>query len=333
MPRRAGRASPGVEGWRALLGAMFDPVRLRALRVLDKSELGVGELARVLKVPQSTASRHLKALAAVGLVTRRANGTLALYRAVSTVSEDTRAVCSAGRRHIESLHSCADDDTRLQAVLRQRRGDAADFFGRIGQGWDAVRTRLFGQAFSDVALCQLIDPSWTVADVGCGTGQVAERLADSVAEVVAIDRELAMVEACRKRLAGRTNCEVRQGDLLALPAAAREFNAVVMSLVLHHIDDPARAVVEAARTIRPGGWLLVIDMAPHDHEEFRSAMGHKHLGFSADDVLNWCAKRSLLVMRRWQRLPAADGSGPGLFAALLERSRATSSRQPRRRSS
>jgi len=183
---------------------------------------------------------------------------------------------------------------------------------------DAVCRRAFVQGAA-AALLGLLDPSWTVADIGCGTGEASAALAPFVAKVVAIDREPAMLEAAKARLAGRKNVEFRRGDIESLPGKPGEFDAAVVMLLLHHVDDPAAALASVGRTVREGGPILVVDMVPHGQEDYRQAMGHRHLGFS-EAQLKAHAKAAGLALRMFAALPAdTQRKGPRLFAAVLAR--------------
>lgn len=321
-----GHGRPGDhERWFAWLALLSDPARVRLLRLLDREELGVGELARIMQLPQSTVSRHLKALLEAGWAIRRNEGTASLHR-LAALERPAQELWALTRSRLDGAAASASDDRRLTVVLAERRADAKGFFGRIGGEWSVLRSELFGERFNDEALLGLLDPRWSVADLGCGTGEVAERLAPLVARVVAVDREASMLAAARTRLAGASNVEFRQGDLLALPLGDGEVHAAVISLVLHHVAAPAEAVSEALRVLRPGGRLLIVDMLSHDRDSWRHTMGHQHLGFSESDVRAWIdavSRRAggggLSLLRFRQLRPDPEGKGPGLFAALTEK--------------
>ena len=306
--------------WTALLAMLSDPARLRVLRALEAHELAVGEIARALQMPQSTASRHIKPLFDAQFVTRRVEGTTSLYRADSlTLSSEVRALWTLTRTRLESTPQSNDDDARLAAVIASRRMGSTGFFGRIGGEWDSIRRTLFGEFIGSDAVLGLLDPKWVVADIGCGTGEVSQRIAPYVGRVLAIDREAAMIDAAKRRLSGVRNIEFRQGDVMKLPLKDCALDAAVAMLLFHHVDDPSAAVIELARTLKVGGRLLVIDMVEHDRSEYRTTMGHQHLGFSQRDAKTW-ARASGLNLDRWSRItPGVDVRGPGLFSALMTR--------------
>ncbi|MSR18434.1 MAG: metalloregulator ArsR/SmtB family transcription factor, partial [Phycisphaerales bacterium] len=275
--RKVSRGTRSDLVWQRLLEALADPVRVRMVRLISGRELSVGELARVLQLPQSTASRHLACLGAALLTQGRRQGTARLYQLSSSLATDGQELIAMALGRA-SMHSTGgDDDSRLAAVLAERRVAGHGFIGKLGQGWDALRGQLFGDRFADEGMLALLDPTWCVADVGCGTGQVAARIAPFVRKVVAIDRERAMIDACRARLAPHANAEVRCGDLSRLPATPAEFDAVIAVLVFHHIPRPSEVMGQLSRALRPGGKLLVIDMVPHVRHDYRTTMDHAHL--------------------------------------------------------
>lgn len=305
-----------------LLGDLADPVRVRLLRLLTRQELAVGEIAKVVQMPQSTVSRHLKVLADGGWVSKRTEGTASLFvTRVDELVSPLRDLWETVANHLRQESEHHEDDRRLPSVLAERRLDSQSYFGRLAGAWDDVRTSLFGTAFTPYALLGLIRSDWVVADLGCGTGNGSECLAPYVDRVIAVDSSLPMLDAARKRLSGRPNVEFRAGNLEALPLEDASVDAAVCMLVLHHLDDPAAAVAEMARVIRPdrGGVALVVDMLPHTREEYRLTMGHKHLGFSRER-LGELFERAGLARPRILDLPGdPEGKGPGLFVATAAR--------------
>ncbi|QOJ01390.1 MAG: metalloregulator ArsR/SmtB family transcription factor [Phycisphaeraceae bacterium] len=318
------------------VSSLGEPVRLRLLRILESNELSVGEIAKVVQGPQSSVSRHLKALADAGWVVRRTEGTATLYRlTMDDLTPACRGVWTAIRDEAATSMEMAEDGRRVEAVLAERRTDSQAFFGRVAGEWDELRTSLFGERFTPAALLGLLPRSWTVADLGCGTGDAAAWLAPVVARVIAVDQSEAMIAAGCRRLAHAGNVEFVRGDLERLPLADASVDAAVMGLVLHHVEDPSAALREARRVLRPtpgGGVLMVIDMVAHDRAEYRPTMGHKHLGFSG-------ARMSELMRGagfagcEYRELPReTQARGPGLFAAVgrLSECSGSGSEQPRR---
>lgn len=295
------------------LTTLSEPLRVRLLRVLAVEELGVGELARIVQSPQSTISRHLKLLHARGWVTRRSAGTANLFSlAPERPSEDLWQVV---RDAVNG--SDAEDLRRLSAVLAQRPTDSQDFFSRLGGDWDALRQELYGGGFGLPTLLALLPGDLVVADLGCGAGGTVAELSPVVGRVIGVDREAAMLDAARLRTADCTNVTLVQGPLEDLPLASDSLDAALCMLVLHHVPAPEAILAEAARVLRPGGRLVVLDMDAHSRDDYRRTMGHQHLGFSAADLDDLARQAGLAVAVR-RLLPAdPEAQGPPLFLAVL----------------
>ena len=305
--------------WLSLLSALSDLARVRLLRLLEDQELGVGELARALAMPQSTVSRHLKLLFELGLLNKRTEGTASLYR-MDVSDAGLRSLWSNTIDRLGEENQFLDDEIRLRQVLMARRSDSTSFFGRVGSDWQMIRRELFGFGFTEEALLGLLPGNWIVADLGCGSGDASERLAPVVDRVIAVDREPAMLKAARKRLSSYENITFLEAGLDELPIESDLLDAAVLMLVLHHQPDPGRIIKEVHRVLKPGGRLVVVDMISHNRVDLVEAMGHLHLGFGEELLQSW-ADASGLTLRRFRRLHAPlSGRGPDLFAAMLSKS-------------
>lgn len=302
------------------LALLSEPVRLRLLRVLEGQELSVGEAARVVQLPQSTVSRHLKVLSEGGWLVRRSEGTASMYRLVQDDLEPTRrALWRTVREQVAGSKDLAEDDRRVRGVLADRRTDSQAFFGRVAGEWDALRGHLFGGEFTARALLGLLPRDWEVADLGCGTGNAAEYLAPLVERVIAVDRSEAMLSAARKRLEGQRNVRFVVGALERLPMPDASLDAVVCLLVLHHVEDVPAAVGQMRRVLRTqrgGGVALIVDMVEHEREEYRRLMGHRHLGFAVKGME--ATLRHAGFGRVHTRVLPGDpqAKGPGLFVSV-----------------
>lgn len=300
------------------LSMLAEPARVRLLAALDEAELGVAELVRVLQLPQSTVSRHLKALRTAGWVRRRSVGTSSLHgadlEAVGPVGQQLWATVGAA---FAATHQAREDRVRLAAALAERDGDS--FFGRVATGWDEVRRELFGSDFLTTALPALLPPHWVIADLGCGTGELLDLLAPVVERVIGVDREPKMLDAARARTSRHPNVDLLEGALASLPLDPATIDAATCLLVLHHVDRPDAVWSEVCRVLKPGGTFVVVDMQPHDRHDWRHTMGHRHLGFDRDSVVGM-AEAGGLQLVQWRGLaPAPEAQGPPLFLANFTR--------------
>jgi SAM-dependent methyltransferase len=293
------------------LAALADPTRSRILLLLEQQGLSVGEVCAVLQLPQSTVSRHLKILVDEGWARARADGASRVYR-LAALDSSARQIWDTVRAEVAGTPAGEHDRQRLAAVLEARRDKSAAFFSAAAQEWDRMRLELFGSNAELLPLLAMMDGDWVVGDLGCGTGQIARTLAPFVKRVIGVDTSAAMLEAARARSAG--NIEFREGQLEQLPMEARELDVALMFLVLHYVVEPARALREAARVLKPGGRLLIVDMMPHDREEMRETMGHVWPGFSEAQLNEWLGAAGFERTQHIALPVDARAKGPGLFA-------------------
>lgn len=299
------------------LSELGDPVRCRILLALEMHELTVSEVCLVMQLPQSTASRHLRILSEGGWVSARRDGTSRCYRAaVDRQPETARSLWLLLRDELARSHEAAQDRRRLRDVVARRQSRSQEFFSTRAGQWSELRRRLFGQRFEVQALASLVAADWTIGDLGCGSGELTETLAAGAAKVIAVDESEAMLEAARGRLNGSGNVELRHGRIESLPIADGELDAATLILVLHHLAEPATAIREAARALRPGGRLLVVDMLPHERAEYRQEMGHVWLGFETAQADRWLREAGLEEVKLRPLPTDAAAKGPALFAAV-----------------
>ena len=303
------------------LTALADPTRSRLLLLLDRHELTVGELCVALQLPQSTVSRHLKTLADEGWVSARAEGTSRRYTMSGpALDPSARGLWQLVRDQVSATPSARQDLGRAERVLQDRRTTSQAFFSSTAGQWDRVRAELYGSRTDLVPLAALLDPSAVVGDLGCGSGQTSAALAPFVSRVLAIDESSAMLAAAHERVGHHANVELRHGSLEALPIEDGALDIAVLSLVLHFVVDPAAVINEAARALRDGGCLLIVDMEPHEREEYRSTMGHLWLGFSVEQLTSWLESAGFATPRIVPLAPDPQAKGPGLFTARAIRS-------------
>jgi ArsR family transcriptional regulator len=298
------------------LASLADTTRSRLLLLLDRRELTVSELCAILQLPQSTVSRHLKALADSGWVAARADGTSNLYTMNgATLDAAARRLWLLVREQVGPTPAAVQDQRRLQAALAERRTKSQEFFSSSAGQWDRLRDELFGDRFHLAALAALADSEWVVGDLGCGTGEVSAALAPFVARVVAVDASAAMLQAAKKRLHEFANVDLRRGELEALPIDDARLDAATLMLVLHHVPEPKKALADVNRVLKPGGRLILVDMQPHDRESYRQQMGHAWLGFSEGQIQQLLGEAGFTATRVVALAPDPRAKGPGLFVA------------------
>jgi ubiquinone/menaquinone biosynthesis C-methylase UbiE/DNA-binding HxlR family transcriptional regulator len=298
------------------LSALGDETRTRILALLERSELTVTELASVLQASQPTVSRHLKTLAAEGWVEARAEGRNRHYRLSPELDEPARALWRIVREQVGAGGIYAEDTERARAVLERRRLRSAEFFADAAERWDEVREQIFGSSANLVPMLGLVQQDWVVADLGVGTGALAQTLAPFAARVIGVDRSDRMLEAATLRLAPYHNVELRKGELERLPLRDGELDLAVLGLVLHYVVDPAAVLAEVRRALKPGGRLILLDMRAHDRgPTYAEEMGHVWPGFDTERMSGWLRDAGFRSVRVVPLPPARDASGPLLFLA------------------
>ncbi len=302
------------------LSALAEPTRSRILVLLDGHELSVSELCNILQLPQSTISRHLRALVDAGWISARPEGTSHFYSMTRDGDDPAAArLWQVVREQLACSAAAVQDQLRLQAALAERGVRSHEFFASSAGQWDRLREELFGDRFHLAALGALAEADWVAGDLGCGTGQVSAALAPFVERIVAVDASAAMLEAARSRLAALPNVELRQGELEALPIDDSSLDLGSLMLVLHHLPEPRKAVAELARVLRPGGRVIVVEMLPHEHDSYRRQMGDVWLGFSETQVARMLAEAGFGRVRVVPVAPETRARGPALFVASGEK--------------
>jgi SAM-dependent methyltransferase len=308
----------------AALAAAAEPTRLRLIALLAEAELTVTELVTILGQSQPRISRHLKLLVEAGLVERHREGAWVFF-----FIAPGGAPCALVRDILARLP--AEDETRkadrvrLAEVRRARAEQAARYFAAHAANWDELRALYIPEERVEAVIADLVGsaPLHAVLDLGTGTGRMLELLAPLATRAVGVDQSPQMLAVARARLekAGLRNVQLRQGDIYALPVERDFYDLVIVHQVLHYLDDPARAVREAARALRPSGRLLIVDFAPHTEESLREQHAHRRLGFAGDEVASLMQDAGLDFIERRDLVPNKKDGGKLTVSLWLGRDR------------
>ena len=280
-----------------LFQALADPSRLRIVALLRSMELSVGELAQVLGQSQPRVSRHVKILADSGLIDRHKEGSWVFL--ALTGGTITAALANLIDQCLDSASKALldADAVRLAEVRADRAEAAARYFAAHADAWDSIRSLHVPESAVERAIEIAMGdrPLGALVDIGTGTGRMIELLGPTAAQALGVDRSSEMLRLARVKLdkAGIADASLRQADMYALPLDAACADSVIIHQVLHYAQAPAAAIAEAARVLRPGGRLLVVDFAAHGREELRIADAHLRLGFADEAIAGWFAAAGL----------------------------------------
>src|SRR5579871_2297365 len=270
------------------LRALSDPTRLRIIALLEREELSVNELQEITRMGQSRISTHLGLLQEAGLLQSRRDGKRSFYKLQSGADHTTLEFIQLAIRGAKELPEHRSDQINLKRILARRNEQAQVYFNQVAGRFD----RSYGpgrswQAFGHLLLRIL--PPLVVADLGSGEGLLSELLARRAKKVIAVDNSEKMVTfgASKAKKNGLKNLEFRLGDLENPPVEPHSIDLAVLSQALHHAQEPAKALQSVHKILKPGGQIMILDLAKHNFERAHELYGDRWLGFAESDLHNW----------------------------------------------
>ena len=262
------------------LKLLADPTRLRMLLLLHNQALSVAELQEILGMGQSRISTQLSLLKQEGMVTDQRSGKNNIYQA-----ELPELLLSLARQAAEELPECPKDLSALRHLIRKRKDKARSYFDELagkfgksyvpGRSWKALAEALIKVMNYDV-----------VADLGAGEGTLSQLLAQRAKKVIAVDISPKMVEFGQNlaQSHGLGNLEFRLGEIEDVPIETKTVDLAILSQALHHAEEPSRALPEAYRILKPGGRLLILDLAKHSFTKAHELYSDRWLGFPEGEL-------------------------------------------------
>jgi len=301
------------------LRAAGEATRLRLLHLLSQGEFNVSEITRVLGHSQPRVSRHLKLMVEADLLERYKEASWVLFR----LAEHGRPA-DLGRAILALLP--ADDEVlerdraRLAEIIAERHAAAMAYFSANAANWDQIRSLHVSEDLVEAAMKRLVGKKriGLLLDLGTGTARVLQLFAPVAEQAVGIDQSRDMLAVARANLdlAHERRAQVRHGDIMALPFASGLADLVTIHQVLHFVDDPARALIEAARVLAPQGRLLIVDFAPHELEFLREEHAHRRLGIADEAMAGWLRRAGLKLLKSETLDSPPRHGGEGLTVRL-----------------
>ncbi len=284
--------------------ALSDEIRIRLLAMLRDNELNVGEVVQVLGMSQPRVSRHLKILHESGLLESRREGLWNFYRLASSGS---------GNRFAQSIGWLIENDPEIEAdkrrvaeVLAERNMETRKFFDEIAEDWERLQRDVFGDFNLNDELLGAVGQCSIGVDLGCGNGSLLGDMLRRCKNVIGVDSSPKMLELAGERIGSNSDVSLRIGELTHLPLRDWEADFVVISMVLHHLPSPEKAVAEAARTLSSGGKLVIADFLMHSNEKMRTQYGDRRLGFTEEELSGWMKDAGLCSVEI-RRFPVNEG--------------------------
>ncbi len=275
--------------------ALADESRLRLIHILNQGYFNVQELTSILGISQPTISHHLKVLQSAGITTSYKEGTWTYHKLVSAHSDSLSPAVAYNFLELAASSSknghtaiFAKDRDAIGEILARRRDASHRYFESVASNWKEIRREAQGDTAYFSELEGLIPGDATLLELGCGSGALLDALLPRSGKTIGVDYSRAMLEEAKRNLGEKSSgVDLRLGELEHLPLADNSVDIAVACMVLHHIAQPQRVLAEAARVVKKGGSLIVVDLMHHTNEYMRERFADLWLGFEPTDIAAW----------------------------------------------
>ena len=295
------------------LKTLGHPDRLRILALLSQGELTISELVQILGLSQPRVTQYIKSLEQVGIVERMREGSWVFSRLKRGQEANSAILASTLAALSDENEQLAQDRESLSQVRAERSRQAEAFFASVANDHGQLGHEYLPQTDIETALLALV-PGQTfsrMVDLGTGTGRMLKLFAPHIRSGVGVDDSVEMLRVARHTLSddAYTHISVQQADLQDAPLKDGAADLVTLHQVLHFLEDPSRAVMEAARLLGEGGHLLITDFAMHDFDNYHEKYAHRRLGFSDQDMQQFLSENAF-KLTQLRTLPASEPTTP-----------------------
>ena len=292
------------------LKAVSDQTRLRLFYILQRYELNVNELVSIIGMVQSGISRHLNILMESGLLFSRRDGSFIYYSADR--NEKNKPFIDLVSAELSSEDISKSDISKAEEIIKIRKRRTKNFFQNVAHTWDSLKKEVLGEFDLANIIENQVEISGIIADLGCGTGELIQRVHKRGHSFIGVDSSPEMLDQARKRLSDFKHVQLRLGELEHLPMKNAEANTVILSMVLNYISGPAKAIQEINRIMAPGGLFIISDFEKHNQESIKELIGGSWIGFQENEVRTWL-KESDFELEEIKNVPVHYGLSVNVF--------------------
>ena len=283
------------------LKAASDDSRLRILHILSYGALNVNEITSVLGMGQSRVSRHLKILSDSGLLNSQREGSWVYYRLPehSEFKSFSADLLITLLEYKENQSSSEKDKKNTQKILSERVKKRNTFFDKIGSQWENVQQEVMNpRVYREKILDYLPKKTGTILDLGCGPGVLLTDMANRATKIIGVDTSKKMLEEARTTFQKNNKISFLEARLEELPVSDSSADAVIASMVLHHVSNPPLVIQEASRILKDKGILCLVDLKKHNQEYMRDNYADLWLGFQPELLTEWLSSAGFEVQKQ-----------------------------------
>ncbi|TGN19566.1 ArsR/SmtB family transcription factor [Leptospira idonii] len=286
------------------LKAVSDETRVRILHILSFGAFSVNEVVDILEMGQSRISRHLKILTDAGLISSRREGSLVysyLPQSVSFSDESQNLafpseLTSLILSYKEELPEREKDQKMVSYILENRERKSKGFFDRVAENWESLQEEILNpKLYRSWILDQLPSNSQQIMDLGCGPGGLIPYILPKAKRVIGVDSSTNMIDTALAVYGNNPSVQLIQAQLESLPIENEACEAVVGSMVMHHISHPPAVLEEIHRVLKPNGVFCFVDLLKHNHEMMRDNFADLWLGFDPDLLESWMTNSGFVI--------------------------------------